>query len=258
MQNAYAKICGIPELQKVQIHPETLQMIEAEQKSVLDFPLSGTIYGTMFNYAGTWEKQKEAFHQPPYQKPPEAPVLYIKPANTFTGPNTNIPIPEEIEHVEIGACLGVVMKENATQLTTENAMSYVLGYTIVNDISIPHENVHRPAIQQKARDRFCAAGPWIMEKDSVPSPDALEIRVYINGELCQHNSTVHLIRSISQLLVDVTEFMTLRKGDTLLVGIPDKPPLAKALDEVRIEIDTIGNLDNSFIKEQAYVKEVQS
>ena len=109
----------------------------------------------------------------------------------------------------------------------ENALTYVAGYTIVNDVSVPHDSVYRPAVQHKARDGFCPIGPWIIDRHEVDNPDDLTIRVFINDKLQQENSTSNLIRSVSRLLADVTEFMTLSPGDVLLVGVPEEAPQAE-------------------------------
>ena len=132
----------------------------------------------------------------------------------------------------------------------EEALSFVSGYTIVNDVSVPHDSVYRPAIKQKARDGFCPVGPWIMPKECINNPNSLQIEVFINGQLRQQNNTQHCIRSVTKLLADVTEFMTLRPGDVLLTGVPEKAPLAKAGDVVRIEINGVGVLENKLVQEQ--------
>src|SRR5690606_5661202 len=120
------------------------------------------------------------------------------------------------------------------------AMDFIAGYTVVNDVSVPHESVYRPAIPHKSRDGFCPVGPWIVDRDEVELPDQLAIRVFINGELRQENTTANLIRPISKLLADVTEFMTLSAGDVLLVGIPEQAPRVQTGDFVKIEIEGVG------------------
>ncbi|MGY3313843.1 5-oxopent-3-ene-1,2,5-tricarboxylate decarboxylase/2-hydroxyhepta-2,4-diene-1,7-dioate isomerase [Peribacillus simplex] len=221
----------------------------------LDIPISGTVYGTLLNYKGSLEALKEKIGHPPYNEPPKGPILYIKPRNTFSSFSTPVPLPNGIPELEIGAALGIVINKTATRVKKEHASDYIEGFTIVNDISIPHESVYRPAIRYKARDGFCPIGPWVVSKESISNPDSLGIRVFINGELRQENSTVNLIRSISHLIEDVTDFMTLNSGDVLLVGVPENAPLAKADDHIRIEIDEIGYLENTIISEVKLLKE---
>ncbi|WP_230474326.1 fumarylacetoacetate hydrolase family protein [Calidifontibacillus erzurumensis] len=255
MHSGKIKISGMLQEETVLID-NTEQMIirngkkQSFQELKLDPPVSGTIYGTLLNYKGVLEKLSDALNKDPYKQPPKAPILYIKPANTMIGNKMAIPLPEGVEELEIGASLGIVIGRKATQVRKEEVFNYIAGYTIANDVSIPHESVYRPAISQKCRDGFCPVGPWVIERDAVLNPDALEIRVYINGELKQKNTTANLIRSVSQLVADVTEFMSLDEGDVLLVGVPENPPLAKAGDQVRIEIEGIGSLENIVVYEE--------
>ncbi|KKE77699.1 4-hydroxyphenylacetate isomerase [Bacilli bacterium] len=218
-----------------------------------DVPISGTIYGTALNYKAAYAQIEPFMNEGPYKAPPIAPILYIKPVNTHIGNGVSIPLPEGFEEVCIGAALGVVIGKTARKVNKENALDYVAGYTIVSDVSIPHESIYRPAYKEKARDGFCPIGPWIVDKNSVSNPNELGIRVYVNGELKQVNNTSNLIRSVEQLLADVTDFMTLYEGDTLLVGIPENAPIVKENDNVLIEIEKIGTLENKVINENAVV-----
>ncbi|MFD2924516.1 fumarylacetoacetate hydrolase family protein [Halobacillus naozhouensis] len=211
-------------------------------------PVSGTVYGTLLNYKGSLEKMGESLNEDPYKRPPQAPVLYIKPANTLIGHQGIVPFPKEEDELEIGASLGIVIGQKATKVSQEDALNYVEGYTVVSDISIPHESVFRPAIKEKARDGFCPVGPWVIEKEAVENVDALDISVYINDEVKQENNTKNLVRSVSELLKDVTEFMTLNKGDVLMIGIPENAPKASNGDHVRIEIENVGTLKHTIAK----------
>lgn len=243
-EGTYQAEQGLLEFDGKQCHPDDLS---------LDVPLSGTVYGTLLNYKGEYANLESSMNDDPYKEPPKAPVLYIKPINTHIGNGAAIPLPEGFDEVSIGAALGVVIGKTAKKVSKENALDYVAGYTIVNDVSIPHESVYRPAYKEKARDGFCPIGPWVVDRDSVGSPNELGIRVYINGELKQENNTSNLIRSAEQLLEDVTDFMTLYEGDTLLVGVPENAPIAKENDRVQVEIEGVGTLSNKVVKENAVV-----
>ncbi|MGE6488672.1 fumarylacetoacetate hydrolase family protein [Paenisporosarcina sp. NPDC076898] len=218
----------------------------------LDNPVTGTVYGTLLNFHGALERLGDSVNDKPYLAPPVAPVLYIKPANTFNRYGAGIPVPENESHLEMGAALGIVIGKTAVGLTQETAMDYVAGYSIVNDVSVPHATFFRPAVQHKCRDGFCPIGPWIIDRDELKNPDDVTIRVYINDELKQENSTNNLIRPVARLLVDVTEFMTLSPGDVLLVGVPEDAPLATTGDKVRIEIEGVGSLENVLVDEKSF------
>ncbi len=218
-----------------------------------DAPVSGTVYGVLLNYKGALSALGNAVNEAPYLAPPKAPVLYIKPANTVIGYDMPIPLPADILQLEVGAVLGVVIGRTARCVGEKEALAYVAGYTVANDVTVPHTSFYRPAIKEKARDGFCPLGPWVIERDAVANPDALGVRVLINGKLQQENTTENLIRPVRQLIADITQFMTLKKGDTLLVGVPEGAPLAKAGDRVRIEIDGVGCLENTVVPEQKLV-----
>lgn len=218
----------------------------------VDVPITGTVYGVLLNYKGAWAALEDAMQAPPYKAPPKAPVLYIKPANTLIAHRMPIPCPEDAPELEVGAALGVVIGRTATRVSREQALDYVAGYTVVNDVSIPHDSVYRPALKEKCRDGFCPAGPWVIDSKAVPDPNRVRIRVWVNGELKQENSTAHLIRNVQQLLADVTEFMTLYPGDTLLVGVPEHAPRVKIGDRVRIEMEGVGVLENAVVAEDEW------
>ncbi|HET7627629.1 MAG TPA: fumarylacetoacetate hydrolase family protein [Bacillales bacterium] len=214
---------------------------------VWDVPVTGTVYGTLLNYKGELAALGDAVHEAPYKAPPRAPVLYVKPANTLIGHGMPIPLPAGVERLAMGAALGLVIGRTATRVSEAEALAHVAGYTVVNDVSIPHESVYRPAVKEKARDGFCPVGPWVAERDAVADPDGVELRVYVNDELRQTATTADLLRPAARLLADVTEFMTLSAGDVLLVGVPAGAPLAGDGDRVRIEVDGVGVLENPIV-----------
>lgn len=217
----------------------------------IDAPISGTIYGTLLNYQGNLEALGKQLYDKPYNEPPKAPILYIKPKNTIIGTNHDIPLPSDVTELEVGAALGIVIGKTAIRIKESDAQNYIKGYVIANDVSVPHEGYFRPAVKHKARDGFCPIGPWVIEQGSVKNPDSLSIRVYVNENLAQENTTSNLIRSTSRLLSDVTEFMTLYEGDVLLVGVPEGAPIVKANDVVRIEVEGIGSLENRVVAEHS-------
>lgn len=250
MKTALVKLAGSQSLQEVVINAD-MKTITLSNKTFdleklnLDIPVNGTVYGTLLNYKGELEALGSQLNEAPYKNPPVSPVLYIKPVNTLTAANKPIPLPNDTNELQIGAALGIVFDKVTSKVSEQNALDHILGYTIVNDVSIPHESYFRPAIKQKARDGFCPVGPWIVKKENIATPDDLAINVFINGELRQQNTTTNLIRSVSKLISEVSQFMTFNKGDTLLVGVPENQPLAQNHDTIRIEIEGIGYLENS-------------
>jgi 5-oxopent-3-ene-1,2,5-tricarboxylate decarboxylase/2-hydroxyhepta-2,4-diene-1,7-dioate isomerase len=213
------------------------------------YRLSGNVYGTLLNQRGALAALGAAASQSPYKTPPRAPVLYIKPRNTLNGPAGAVPVPADAPELEVGATLGVVIGRTACRVAAGEALDCVAGYTIVNDVSVPHVSFYRPSIRLKARDGFCCIGPEVVARARIADPDALGIRVYVDGQLAQSGSTRDLVRPVRQLIADVTEFMTLAAGDVLLVGVPPGAPRVRAGQGVAIEIDGIGRLENRFVAE---------
>ncbi|BDG30786.1 hypothetical protein PthBH41_04980 [Parageobacillus thermoglucosidasius] len=260
---AVFKIAGISYMMESEVDPErNTVIIDGKEYSAnqlqWEAPVSGAIYGVLLNYKGEWEQFREQMTKPPYHHPPNAPILYMKPSNTVNVHGGCIPLPDDVPELQVGAALGVVIGQTATKVAKERAFDYISGYTIVNDVTIPHETIYRPAVKERARDGFTPVGPWVVEKKDVDDPDLLDIRVFVNDRLVQHNNTKHLMRSVASLLADITEFMTLYPGDVLLVGVPERAPLVKAGDYVRIEIEKIGRLENTVVHERDWIKETGS
>lgn len=212
-------------------------------------PVEGTVVGALLNYRDELDALGNALSAPPYQAPPKAPILYLKPANTRIGHGHDVVLPADVDGVWAGACLGVVISRTATRVPVLRAADFIAGYTIVNDLTVPHASYYRPAIRHKCRDGFCPMGPWTVDRDDVPDADALDITVRINGEIKQRANTSRLVRPVAQLLADVTAFMTLEAGDVLLVGMPENPPLARAGDRIDIDIARIGTLTTTLIRQ---------
>jgi len=210
----------------------------------------GTVYGTLLNHRDALAALGDAVDQPPYKGAPKAPILYIKPRNTWIAAGQAIVVPAGVDALEIGATLGLVIGRPACRVDASDAMSFVAGYVIVNDVSVPHESYYRPSLRFKARDTFCPIGPFV-PCAAVDSPDALGISVTIDGETVHHSSTAGLIRSAANLIADVSDFMTLAPGDVLSVGVAAGAPRARAGQHVSIAIDGLGRLDNPLIAEGA-------
>ncbi len=139
------------------------------------------------------------------------------------------------------------MGRAASRVSESEALDYVGGWVVANDVSIPHESYYRPAIKQRCRDGFCPISA-IAPFDSL-YPDDAQIRIFINGELKASVSTRDLVRPITRLIADVTEFMTLRTGDILLVGEPDNAPLAGPGDRALVEIAGLPSIENTLVAE---------
>lgn len=211
------------------------------------YRLSGTVYGTLLNHRTALAALGSAVNEPPYQGPPRAPVLYVKPRNTLSSGEEPVVLPAGVSELEIGACLGLVIGRTACRVSPAEAYEHLAGYLIVNDVSVPHALFYRPAIRFKARDGFCPLGPRVVSRAAIADPDALAIRVFIDGELRQSDHTGQLVRPVAKLLADITDFMTLAPGDVLAVGAAWPAPRVRAGQLASIEIEGLGRLESRFV-----------
>jgi 5-oxopent-3-ene-1,2,5-tricarboxylate decarboxylase/2-hydroxyhepta-2,4-diene-1,7-dioate isomerase len=208
---------------------------------------AGAVYGTLLNHRPALMALGDAVNQAPYKAPPKAPVLYIKPRNTFEAQGAKIEVPSEANELEVGASLGLVFARTACRVDAALALSFLEGYVIAADISVPHAVFYRPSVRFKARDGFCPMGPRIVPRASIPNPDALAVRVSVDGSCVHRTSTADMLRPAARLIADVSEFMTLRAGDVLLLGVAHGAPHAHAGQSAAIEIDGLGRLEMSFV-----------
>ena len=216
---------------------------------VAPYRLSGVVYGTLLNHKPALQALGDAVQAPPYKAAPRAPVLYLKPRNTLATNGAAIGLPVDVPELEVGAALGIVIGQTACQVAPEQALQYVAGYTIVNDVCVPHEVFYRPSLRYRVRDGFCPVGPVVVPRSAIANPDGLSVQVFVDGELKQTTTTGQRFRTVAQLLADVTEFMTLLPGDVLMLGVSAEAPRVRAGQQARISIEGIGDLVNHFVQE---------
>lgn len=212
---------------------------------------SGVVYGTLMNDPAALAALGDAAVQPPYKAPPKAPVLYIKPRNTLAGPGASVAVPAAPGELEIGASLGLVFGRTACRVSEAQALEHLAGYVIVADLSLPHSSFYRPSLRFKARDGSCLIGPRMVPRHEVADADALALQVGVDGVTVQRASTAGMHRGVARLIAEVTEFMTLRAGDILLLGVPAGAPRARAGQRFAIEIAGLGRLEGALVREEA-------
>lgn len=215
----------------------------------LDQAASGTLFGIALNYKGLLESRLDEFNQPPYQKPPIKPVLFIKTPNTRNADGQPVVFPAGVERLQPGPALGVVIGKRASRVSEADAMGHVAGYTIINEFSLPEDSYYRPAVKAKCRDGFCPIGAELVQASEIADPNALTLRLLVNGEVRQENSTANWVRTIPQLIAELSEFMTLNEGDVLITGTPEGRVDVKPGDTVVVEITGLGTLTNTVVAE---------
>lgn len=210
-------------------------------------PVSGAVYGTLLNDRAALEALGEAVHAAPYKAPPKAPVLYLKPRNTFAGHRARVVVPDNALGVEVGASLGIVIGRTATRVGVGQAFNTIAGYTLVADLSVPHASVYRPSVRFRARDGFCVIGPAVVAARHVAAPDDLTIKVALAGREVFTAGTASSVRNVAQLIADVTDFMTLSAGDVITLGVPHGSPVAHIGDTATLSIGGLPPLEVSFV-----------
>jgi 5-oxopent-3-ene-1,2,5-tricarboxylate decarboxylase / 2-hydroxyhepta-2,4-diene-1,7-dioate isomerase len=180
--------------------------------------------------------------QPPHKAPPQAPVLEVKPRNMLAGHDTVVRVPAGMTALNVSASLGIVIGAVACRVPVARALDHVAGYLIVGDVSAPLPNHYRPGARFKARDGFCPLGARVVPAAEVKDPDALAGRVEADGAVVHEFTTGERVRSVAQLIADVSEFMTLQAGDVLALGVAHGAPLVEAGHAVVLTIDGVGSL----------------
>ncbi len=214
-------------------------------------PFPRTVYCALLNDRAALDALGNAVHQPPYKAPPRAPVLGIKPRNCFVGDGQAIVVPHGVAELQMGPSLGLVIGRDMRRVSEAAALAGLAGYTVCNDVSMPHASHYRPGLRFRCRDTFLPIGPRVVAAQQVADPDALSLSVQLDGDTVFQASTAGMQRRAARLLADVCEFMTLAAGDVLLLGTPFGAPRARAGQRVSITIDGVGTLSNPLVAEGA-------
>ncbi len=184
---------------------------------------------------------------------PVEPFFFSKLPSSITGPNAPILVPSESIGVDYEAELAVVIGATASGVDERDALGYVFGYTVVNDVSARLIQFTDSQITLgKGLDTFCPMGPELVLVDEIPDPGQLGVRCTVNGEVRQASNTSQLIYSVSELIAYLSRTVTLHPGDVIATGTPagvghaKKPPLyLRDGDVVEVEVDGIGRLSNT-------------
>ncbi|WP_138415968.1 fumarylacetoacetate hydrolase family protein [Aquibacillus sediminis] len=185
---------------------------------------------------------------------PENPVLFSKFANTIVGPEDDIPYYPISEQLDYEAEFAFVVGKQARHVSEEDALDYVAGYTIVNDVT--YRDIQRRTLQWlqgKAVEGSAPMGPWLVTSDEL-NPSGLEIALTVNGEERQRSNTKNLVFTVEKLVAFLSGLMTLEPGDVILTGTPggvgfarDPQTFLKDGDVVKIEVDGVGTLENKVV-----------
>jgi 2-keto-4-pentenoate hydratase/2-oxohepta-3-ene-1,7-dioic acid hydratase in catechol pathway len=180
---------------------------------------------------------------------PEVPLIFLKPPTAIIGPGDDIVLPPQSQKVEHEAELVVVIGKTARWTPPEQALDYVLGYTVGNDVTARDLQMRDGQwTRGKGFDTFAPLGPWI-ETELDPS-DAL-VTCAVNGEMRQMASTRDMVFGVRQLIAYISSVMTLLPGDLIYTGTPAGVGPLLPGDVVEVQIEGIGSLSNPVVAEPA-------
>lgn len=190
---------------------------------------------------------------------PQAPILFNKFNNALTGHRSPIVIPGATSKLDYEAELAIVIGRQARFVQREDALDYVFGYTIANDLSARDLQMRTSQwMLGKVCDGFAPLGPWIVTADAVGDPNSLSIQTFVNDEVRQHSNTADMIFYCDEIISYLSHHFTLLPGDVILTGTPegvvlgypeDQQVYLKPGDEVKVRIEKLGELQNSFVEE---------
>jgi len=181
---------------------------------------------------------------------PKEPIIFSKPTSALVGCNDPVVLPKDSVKTDWEVELGVVIGTKARYVEKADALKYVAGYCVVNDVSEREYQLERGGTWDKGKgcDTFGPVGPWMVTADEVPDPQALAMWLDVNGQRRQNGSTATMIFGVAELVAYVSRFTTLWPGDLITTGTPPgvamgmkpTPVYLKAGDEMRLGIAGLG------------------
>ncbi|WP_454716868.1 fumarylacetoacetate hydrolase family protein [Caulobacter segnis] len=243
----------VADITGVQLSPASLKALAAIDPTTLPVVEGSPRYGVPVNGVSKFIAVGLNFadHAAESNLPiPAEPVLFTKAVSCLTGPNDNVMIPRGSEKTDWEVELGVVIGSRASYVTEDEALDYVAGYVLINDVSERAFQIERGGTWDKGKgcDTFGPVGPWMVTSDEVGDPQNLGMWLDINGARKQDGSSKTMIFPISKLVSYISEFMTLEPGDLITTGTPPgvgmgqkpEPVYLKAGDEIRLGIEKLG------------------
>ena len=191
------------------------------------------------------------------RKPPSEPVIYLKPRTSLIGPFENIICPKFVKQLDYEGELAFVIGKRCKNVAQEDALSYVAGYFIMNDVSARDiQFIDKQYSRAKGFDTFGPCGPWLITTDEIPDPGNLQLTTRVNGEIRQNSSTKNLVLKVDEIIHRLSKVMTLEPGDIISTGTPSGTALSLSShlnaylrhgDIVDVEIEKLGKISNPVV-----------
>ena len=234
--------------QRLSVSPGTgLPLAEVELLAPL--PRPGKIVAVGRNYADHAKETGVA--------PFEQPRIIAKLPSSVCGPGSLVRRPGGVSKLDFEVELAVVIGSFAQRVPQADALAHVAGYTVLDDISAREFQFDVSPAQTtfaKSMDGFCPMGPWLVTRDEIADPQALELSCQVNGQTMQHASTADMLFPVARLIEYISRFMTLEPGDVIATGTPAGVGAARKPqrwlvpgDVVRVEISGLGVLENPVV-----------
>jgi 2-keto-4-pentenoate hydratase/2-oxohepta-3-ene-1,7-dioic acid hydratase in catechol pathway len=181
---------------------------------------------------------------------PAHPILFFKANSAVVGPNDDVVIPRGSKHSDWEVELGVVIGKPCKYVSVEEALDYVAGYCVINDVSERHfqMNLTGQWTKGKSCDTFGPTGPWLVTRDEIPDPQNLGMWLDVNGKRMQTGNTRTMIFTVAEIISHMSQLMTLHPGDVISTGTPPgvgmgmkpEPVYLKKGDVMELSIDGLG------------------
>lgn len=194
-------------------------------------------------------------------KPPKEPIVFHKTLSCMQGPNDDVMLPKGSKKTDWEVELGIVIGTKAQYVSKKDALSFVAGYVLVNDLSEREYQLERSGTWDKGKgcDTFGPIGPWLVTADEITNPQKLEMWLDINGEKRQRGNTKTMIFDCATIVSYVSQFMTLNPGDIITTGTPPgvamgmkpEPVFLKPGDSIHLGIDGLGTQTQKVLKYKA-------
>ena len=188
---------------------------------------------------------------------PSEPIVFMKATSAISGPYDNIELIRGSQKTDWEAELGIVIGSHAKYVSEADALDHVAGYCVVNDVSERQWQLERQGqwIKGKSGDTYGPIGPWMVTRDEVPDPQALDIWLEVNGHRYQHGSTATMIFSARTIVSYLSQCMSLQPGDVIATGTPpgvgqgqDPQVFLKAGDVVTLGLEGLGSQQQTVVE----------
>jgi 2-keto-4-pentenoate hydratase/2-oxohepta-3-ene-1,7-dioic acid hydratase in catechol pathway len=203
------------------IDPETLPLVEGSPRLGAPIGVVPKFLGIGLNYRDHAEETGMPI--------PEAPIVFAKASSCVSGPNDPVLAPKDWTRMDYEVELAVVIGMPAKRVAKEDALGYVAGYCICNDVSERSLQKGGPGewIKAKSYDSFGPLGPWLVTTDEIPDPQNLDLSLDLNGQRMQTGNTSTMIFSVAELVSYISHYMTLQPGDVITTGTPPGVGMAR-------------------------------